>query len=93
MEQRKPSTTPWRKSTHSGGSGGQCVEVADLALVHGWRKSSRSAHQGGECVEVAELRAGVGVRDSKAPDGGHLALSVAAFGELVARVKRSELDL
>jgi hypothetical protein len=38
----------WRKSSRSGGSGGNCVEVAPL-----WRKSSRSGGSGGECVEVA----------------------------------------
>ncbi|WP_329257290.1 DUF397 domain-containing protein [Actinoallomurus sp. NBC_01490] len=38
----------WRKSSRSGGSGGNCVEVAAL-----WRKSSRSGASGDECVEVA----------------------------------------
>lgn len=37
----------WRKSSRSGHSGGECVEVAR------WRKSSRSDHTGGQCVEVA----------------------------------------
>jgi hypothetical protein len=37
----------WRKSSRSGGSGGNCVEVAPL-----WRKSSRSDGSGGNCVEV-----------------------------------------
>lgn len=43
-----------------------------------WRKSSRSGPQGGNCVEVAFLPSGVGVRDSKNPDG-----PVLVFGELV----------
>ncbi|MBW8483619.1 DUF397 domain-containing protein [Actinomadura parmotrematis] len=38
----------WRKSSHSGTQGGDCIEVAPA-----WRTSSRSAEQGGECVEVA----------------------------------------
>lgn len=38
----------WRKSSRSGGNGGNCVEVAAL-----WRKSSRSGASGGNCVEVA----------------------------------------
>ncbi|MFC6880566.1 MULTISPECIES: DUF397 domain-containing protein [Actinomadura] len=53
-----------------------------------WRKSSYS--QGGgatDCVEVAGLGNGIGVRDSKAPDAGHLTLSVRAFVELLAQVK------
>lgn len=40
----------WRKSTHSGGNEGSCVEVADV-----WRKSSRSGGNEGNCVEVASL--------------------------------------
>jgi hypothetical protein len=40
----------WRKSSHSGNSGGQCVEV-----TLDWRKSSRSTDTGGQCVEVATL--------------------------------------
>ncbi|MGI5151440.1 DUF397 domain-containing protein [Plantactinospora sp. CA-294935] len=35
-----------------------------------WRKSSASLN--GDCVEVASLPDGVGVRDSKNPDGGAL---------------------
>ncbi|MEV5570416.1 DUF397 domain-containing protein [Spirillospora sp. NPDC052269] len=34
-----PTRTTWRKSTYSGGSGGECVEVADLAPVIGVRDS------------------------------------------------------
>ncbi|MFB9832638.1 DUF397 domain-containing protein [Actinoallomurus acaciae] len=37
----------WRKSSRSGASGGNCVEVTAL-----WRKSSRSDGSGGNCVEV-----------------------------------------
>jgi hypothetical protein len=44
------SAAQWRKSSHSGGQGGNCVEVAAQ-----WRKSSRSGGQGGDCVEVAEV--------------------------------------
>ena len=58
-----------------------------------WRKSS---HSGGgsdnACVEVALLAGGVGVRDSKNPDGGRLELGRGGFAELVTRVKRGELD-
>jgi hypothetical protein len=46
------NTPTWRKSSHSGGSGGNCVEIATLPS---WRKSSRSDGSGGECVEVAVL--------------------------------------
>ncbi|TQM66842.1 uncharacterized protein DUF397 [Actinomadura hallensis] len=52
-----------------------------------WRKSSKSTTQGGECVEVAALTNAVGVRDSKNPRLGHLALSRESFATLVRRIK------
>lgn len=55
-----------------------------------WRKSSYSGGGGSggqECVEVADLMDAVGVRDSRAPEAGYLALSPAAFVELVAWLK------
>ncbi|MEU8117706.1 DUF397 domain-containing protein [Spirillospora sp. NPDC049024] len=61
-----------------------------------WRKSRRSGTGGAggqECVEVAALAEGRGIRDSKAPDTGHLTLSPASFAQLVIRVKRGDLDL
>jgi hypothetical protein len=58
-----------------------------------WRKSS---HSGGAndatCVEVAGLPGAVGIRDSKAPDGGRLAVSGEAFGVLVRKIKAGALD-
>ncbi|XRQ09066.1 DUF397 domain-containing protein [Actinomadura welshii] len=59
-----------------------------------WRKASRSGSGGDggeECVEVAALAEGRGIRDSKAPDAGHLTLSGESFARLVTRVKRGEL--
>ncbi|NVI89177.1 DUF397 domain-containing protein [Actinomadura sp. BRA 177] len=56
-----------------------------------WRKST---HSGGaddqHCVELGRLvpGAGVGVRDSKDPDGGHLILSLAQFAGLIEQVKQ-----
>jgi hypothetical protein len=59
-----------------------------------WRKSRHSANSGQEgCVELARLTPAIGVRDSKAPEAGHLALSPTIAAELIARVKRNELDL
>ncbi|WP_067807604.1 DUF397 domain-containing protein [Actinomadura formosensis] len=59
-----------------------------------WRKSSRSANSGqADCVELARLSRTVGVRDSKAPEAGHLSFSPESFSELVARIKQDELDL
>ncbi|RAY12786.1 DUF397 domain-containing protein [Actinomadura craniellae] len=59
-----------------------------------WRKSSHSADTGQtDCVEIARLPLAVGVRDSKAPEGGHLTLSADDFAALIARVKRDEPPL
>ncbi len=55
-----------------------------------WRKSSRSVEgTGAQCVEVARLRDGVGVRDGKAPEAGHLDLDGDRFAALIRRIKNS----
>ncbi|MDL4772650.1 MULTISPECIES: DUF397 domain-containing protein [Thermomonosporaceae] len=54
-----------------------------------WRKSSRSSGSG-QCVEVAALGGLVAMRDSKAPADGTLALSRAAFADLLARAGRGD---
>lgn len=53
-----------------------------------WRKSQRSGSQGDACVEIAALPGGVGVRDSKQPEGGRLVLAPAAFRVLLDELKR-----
>lgn len=56
-----------------------------------WRKSTHSSGVNDEdCVELGRLSpgAGIGVRDSKDPGGGHLILSVAQFAGLIEQVKR-----
>ncbi|MEV0660755.1 DUF397 domain-containing protein [Actinomadura luteofluorescens] len=54
-----------------------------------WRKSSYSGGvEDKACVELGRLAAGVGVRDSKGPDGGHLTLSGAQFANLIAQLKQ-----
>ncbi|MGI5415828.1 DUF397 domain-containing protein [Actinomadura luteofluorescens] len=53
-----------------------------------WRKSSHSGGNGGECVEVADLGGVVGLRDSKDPAGGHLAVTPECFKGLIAELKR-----
>ncbi|WP_433143830.1 DUF397 domain-containing protein [Actinomadura nitritigenes] len=59
----------------------------------GWRKSRRSTQgTSDQCVEVADLDGRVGVRDSKAPEAGHLALTPNAFAALVARLKQGDLS-
>ncbi|MCP2336444.1 DUF397 domain-containing protein [Actinomadura rupiterrae] len=75
----------WRKSSYSN-SDQECVEAA------AWRKSSYSDAER-ECVEVARAETAVGLRDSKAPENGHLEFAPAAFGGFLARVKSGDLDL
>ncbi|MCP2336032.1 DUF397 domain-containing protein [Actinomadura rupiterrae] len=56
-----------------------------------WRKSSYSDAGGQNCVELGDLEAGViGVRDSKAPDAGHLTIAADELGLLLRRVRRDE---
>ncbi|MEV5824080.1 DUF397 domain-containing protein [Spirillospora sp. NPDC052242] len=53
-----------------------------------WRKASRSVDgTSAQCVEIAALPDGIGVRDSKDPEAGHLILTPAAFRKLVERCK------
>ncbi|MFF5478210.1 DUF397 domain-containing protein [Streptomyces sp. NPDC012935] len=62
------SNARWRKSTYSGGAGGEdCVEVAyDFPGAARWHKSSYCDGNGGDCVEVADGVPGVvPVRDTK----------------------------
>ena len=76
--------TRWRKSSHSSGTEGQCVEVAAL-----WRKSSHSGGEGQECVEVAALtvRQMIGMRDSKDPGGPVLSFTPAEWATFVRQLK------
>lgn len=79
----------WRKSSRSGGNGGDCVEVAAM-----WRKSSHSTGSGGDCVEVAHHRPGtVAVRDSKDRGGPQFAVSDRAWSRFVQGIKHGEFDL
>ncbi|WP_329463821.1 DUF397 domain-containing protein [Streptomyces sp. NBC_01431] len=71
----------WFKSSYSGSSGDDCVEVA---VCPDWYKSSYSSSGSGDCVEVAACPAVIHVRDSKDKAGPQLALSPAAWGEFVA---------
>lgn len=44
------------------------------------------------CVEVGELVSGVGIRDSKDPDGGRLTVPGGQFVRLLQRIKAGSLD-
>ncbi len=72
----------WRKSSYSGGTGGDCVECAPLGTA-AWRKASYSGDTGGNCVEVASQPCRIAVRDSKNPEGPAFTVSPAAFAAFV----------
>lgn len=62
-------------------------------MVVNWRKSSYSGSSNDEmCVEVGGLASGVGIRDSKDPDGVRLELSGTEFTALMGRIKLGVLD-
>ena len=76
----------WRKSSHSGSNGGNCVQVAAA-----WRKSSYSGSNGGGCVEVADDLPGVvAVRGSKDPGGPVLAFTPEDWRAFTAAIKAGE---
>jgi hypothetical protein len=75
-------TAIWFKSSYSGASGGDCVEVAT------WRKSSYSDGSGGNCLEVSVDHPGiVPVRDSKNPEGPKLVFGTASWALFVDGLK------
>jgi hypothetical protein len=74
------SLARWRKSTLSGGNGGNCVEVAAVA---GWDAAVAN--------KATEDRVVV-VRDSKNPEAGRLAYTLAEWDAFVAAVKTGEFD-
>jgi hypothetical protein len=97
----------WRKSSYSGPTGGNCVEVAVVwrkssrsepnggqcvEVAVLWRKSSRSEPNGGNCVEVAGLTGRVAVRDSKNPDGPKLVVSTGGWRALTRAIKSGRYD-
>ncbi|MFD4522916.1 DUF397 domain-containing protein [Streptomyces sp. NPDC058470] len=68
----------WFKSSYSGDSSGDCVEVA-LA----WRKSTYSSGSSGDCVEIATCPTTIHIRDSKNTRGPQLTLAPAAWTDFV----------
>ncbi|MEU5955831.1 DUF397 domain-containing protein [Streptomyces sp. NPDC047525] len=80
---QSPRGTRWRKSSYSGGTGGECIECAPLDGTT-WRKSTYSGNTGGECIEFAAPRQGtIAVRDSKNPEGPAFTTTPRAFATFV----------
>jgi len=78
----------WRKSTYSGGSSGECLEVAAPSVYAAWRKSSYSGGNSGQCLEVNDsaLPTRIPVRDSKSPCGPAITFSAPAWTAFVTTV-------
>ena len=72
------SGTAWRKSSYSGTSGGNCVEIGQS-----WRKSTYSGTSGNSCVEVGQA-SGVVIRDTTDREGPALAFPAAAWRAFTA---------
>jgi hypothetical protein len=91
MRSSSPDLTgaQWRKSSHSGDTGGECIEAAALQGAQ-WRKSSYSSDTGGDCVEAAATHGIIAVRDSKNPDGPALGFGPAAFAAFVSAAASGE---
>ncbi|WP_329027885.1 MULTISPECIES: DUF397 domain-containing protein [unclassified Streptomyces] len=74
----------WHKSSYSGGSGGDCVEVAT------WRKSTYSDGSGGNCLEVLDgVPDVVPVRDSKVTDGPAIVFAATAWHPFITDLKHA----
>lgn len=84
-----PKYTTWRKSSRSGDSNGNCVEIAFADAA--WRKSSRSGNANANCVEVAVADRAVGVRDSKDRGGPVLEFGTDAWAAFTGAVRGGDL--
>jgi hypothetical protein len=84
MEGTDHFVTAWRKSTYSGGNGGNCVEVGT------WRKSTYSGGNGGDCVEVGGTESAVVVRDTKDRAGAVLTVGPDVWRRFAATIKDAD---
>lgn len=66
--------------------------MSEPDLSHAIWRTSRHSHQNGACVEVAALAEIIGVRDSKAPDAGHLAFTRRAWAAFATQVRAGRYD-
>lgn len=74
------------KSSYSGGSGGDRLEVA-----YDWKKSTYSSGKSGECVEISTCLCEsheVHIRDSKNPHVPHLTVTPAAWSHFLTHTAR-----
>jgi hypothetical protein len=57
-----------------------------------WRKSTYSG-QDGNCVEICDMPGGVGIRDSKNPDGSVLHSTLRDWAAFILEAKAGEVDV
>lgn len=80
----------WRKSSYSGSSGNECLEVSPPIAYATWRKSTYSSGSSEACLEVNDTAyqtdAHIPVRDSKNPHGPAVVFSALAWTAFVAAV-------
>jgi hypothetical protein len=57
-----------------------------------WRKARASSAQKG-CVQIAAAAGFTGIRDSKSPEHGHLAVDPPAFAAFLGDAKDGQYDL
>ncbi|MFK0118999.1 DUF397 domain-containing protein [Streptomyces sp. NPDC090994] len=84
----------WFKSSYSGDSGDNCVEVAVCPEtdLHAWFKSSYSGGGGDNCVEVSPRSGVILVRDSKDTARQPLAVSLNAWAAFTESATGALLD-
>ncbi|RCW40032.1 uncharacterized protein DUF397 [Halopolyspora algeriensis] len=58
----------------------------------GWFKSSRSSGASDNCVEVRITGTGIGVRDSKDPDGDTFSFTPRTWRAFLDRTKHGDFD-
>ncbi|MFI6049606.1 DUF397 domain-containing protein [Streptomyces violascens] len=74
---------PWRKSSYSGDTGGDCIECAPMGGVT-WRKSSHSGDTGGQCIECAPLGVAAWQKSSYSASGGGDCVEIATHPSRIA---------
>lgn len=68
------------------------INTNNTASEPTWFKSSYSNDTGGACVEIADLNDGIGVRDSKTPNGPALRFTPNAFAHFLTTAKQTAPD-
>lgn len=85
----------WRKSSYSGGSSGDCLEVTSPTAYATWRKSTYSSGSQEACLEVndAACHAHVPVRDSKNPQGPAIVFGAHAWTAFITSTRTTPSPL